>query len=81
MSVISVEPAELLTFTLSKGNQSTAAIKIKNTSGGKIAFKVRLESPLYLVYEVPACRSNVQSQSDISCALARGLSAREGLQW
>jgi hypothetical protein len=50
MSVISVEPAELLTFTLSKGNQSTAAIKIKNTSGGKIVFKVRSESPCYLVY-------------------------------
>jgi hypothetical protein len=42
MSVISVEPAELLTFTLSKSNQSKATLKIKNTSGGRIAFKVRL---------------------------------------
>ena len=40
MSVVAIEPAELLTFTLSKSNQSKASLKIRNTSTGRIAFKV-----------------------------------------
>jgi hypothetical protein len=44
--ISAVEPAELLTFTLSKSNplQSKATLKIKNTSGGRIAFKVPISS-------------------------------------
>ena len=50
MSVVAIEPAELLTFTLSKSNQSKASLKIRNTSTGRIAFKVKTTKPKrYLV--------------------------------